>query len=311
MKLPRLWMAVAALAFSAVGANGAELTAEKKAEAEAFAANNAVSALYHEFGHLFVDQFELPVLGSEEDVADAIATLMVMSEKSDAAVQVSLDTVDGYFMSSQIFEEDQSDDFGDGHGLDVQRAYQMTCLLVGGDPDHFTDLATEAGFDLERQERLCVEEFKSASRSWKQLTDGHRRLKPEGGAEIKVIYDDAGKEYAPIAELLKREQVLEGVAAAINADFVLVRPATLRGTLCDEENAYYDEVIDEVSICYEYVQFFYDLFADPENAGMDSAANKGAASSAEADVAAGPVIEGDDQVEGNSPQDRQQHTINR
>ena len=46
----------------------------QNAEADAYATNNAVSALYHELGHLFVDQFELAILGGEEGVADAIAT---------------------------------------------------------------------------------------------------------------------------------------------------------------------------------------------------------------------------------------------
>lgn len=275
MKLFRSLMAVAALAFGVVCADGAEPTAAKRAEAEAFAVNNAIATLYHEFGHLFVDQFELPVLGREEDVADAIATLMLMAEESEGAIQVSLDTVHGYFMSSDLYGEDQPEnvDFGDEHGLDVQRAYQMTCLLVGGNPDSFTDLATEVGFDQERRERLCAEEYESASKSWGQLMDGHRRLKPEGGAAIEVIYEDGGKKYEAMVALLKRERVLERAAKAVADQFMLLRPATLRGTLCGEENAYYDQTIGEVSICYEYVQFFYDLITDPENAGMDTAQN--------------------------------------
>lgn len=256
------------------GAGAAEPTAEKRAEAEAFAVNNAIATLYHEFGHLFVDQFELPVLGREEDVADTIATLMLLGDESETAIQVSLDTVDGYFMTSKIYGEELSEDvdFSDEHGLDAQRAYQMTCLLVGGDPDNFGDLAAEVGLDAERQE-FCVEDYEGAAESWRRLMDGHRRLKPSGGAAIEVIYEDGGKKYEAMVDLLKRERVLERVVKTVADQFILQRPAALRGTLCGEENAYYDEDIGEVWICYEYVQFFYDLIADPENAGMDLAQN--------------------------------------
>ena len=70
-----------------------------------------------------------------------------------------------------------------------------------------------------------------------------------------------------IADLIKKEKVLETVAAVVTHEFVLAKPATLKGAICDEENAFYDPETSEVTLCYEYAQLYYDMIADPENAG--------------------------------------------
>ena len=46
------------------------LTDRQVKQAEAFAANNSLFFIYHEVGHLLIDQLALPVLGKEEDAAD-------------------------------------------------------------------------------------------------------------------------------------------------------------------------------------------------------------------------------------------------
>lgn len=235
---------------------------------EDFAINNAYSALYHEFGHLFVDQFQLPILGNEEYVADAMATLMILQEQSDEALAISYDTVDGYLRSAEIFgaEKMEDVDFNDEHGMDQQRAAQMTCLLVGGDPDNYADLADQMGLEQERQDN-CGAEYEQASRGWESLMADHvRGSKPEG-AKLTVVYEPATKDYEGMEKLLKDAKVLEKVAETVTKSFVLARPATLRAAICDEENAFYNPEDDSVTMCYEYAKLYYDLIADPENAG--------------------------------------------
>lgn len=239
---------------------------------EGFAVSNAYSALYHEFGHLFVDQFELPILGNEEYVADAIATLLILAETGDAAYDISFDTVYGYLLSSELYgaSDIEEVDFTDEHGLDQQRAAQMTCLLVGGDPDSFADLAEQMGMEAERQEG-CASVYEQANRGWQKLIADHLRGDRPEGAKLSVVYDEPGEDYAAIAALLKREKVLETVAAVVSHAFVLARPATLKAMVCEEENAYYDADTSEIQLCYEYVQLYHDMIADPDNAGMDVA----------------------------------------
>lgn len=244
------------------------LAQEAEVAPEGFAANNAYSALYHEFGHLFVDQFQLPILGNEEYVADAIATLLIIAEGGDRAYDISFDTVDGYLRSSEIFGAERLEevDFNGEHGMDQQRAAQMTCLLVGASPEDFAELAEQMGMEAERQE-ACALEYEQAQRGWETLIGDHLRGDGPAGEALTVTYDEAG-DYGAIATLLKDEKVLETVAAVVTNEFRLVRPATLRAALCGEENAYYDPEDSSVTLCYEYAQLYYDMIADPENAGM-------------------------------------------
>ena len=53
-----------------------ELTEDQQLIATEFALNNGLFVLQHEIGHLFVAEFELPVLGKEEDAADSLAALV-------------------------------------------------------------------------------------------------------------------------------------------------------------------------------------------------------------------------------------------
>lgn len=237
---------------------------ELRAEAAQFAVNNTLSALYHEFGHLFIDQFQLPILGREEDAADAIATLMLLRDGSEASAVVSYDTVDGYFLSSQLYgEENGGNDLSDQHALDVQRAYQMACLLVGGNPAQFEGLAEQIGFEAERIE-ACGIEYELARRGWSRMMAGHLRgLGSGGGAAITFHYGPASGALGDIAALLKSRRVLEHVSDKVTRQFLLARPATVRAIQCDEENAFYDPHADEITICYEYARFYYDLIASP------------------------------------------------
>jgi len=246
------------------------LAQEQEVQPEAFAVNNAYSALYHEFGHLFVDQFQIPILGNEEYVADAIATLLILKDGGDAAFDISYDTVDGYLRSSEIYgvEKLEEVDFNDEHGMDQQRAAQMTCLLVGAEPELFGELASQMGMEIERQD-ACALEYEQARTGWDRLIGDHLRGDGPAGAKLTVAYEDGG-EYAAIARLLADEKVLESIASVVTKEFKLAKPATLKAALCGEENAFYDPEESSVTLCYEYAQLYFDMIADPDNAGLDA-----------------------------------------
>jgi hypothetical protein len=150
--------------------------------------------------------------------------------------------------------------------MDQQRAAQMTCLLVGGDPDNYADLAEQMGMEAERQDG-CAFEFEQATRGWEALIGDHVRGAGPEGAKLTVAYEAPTADYAGIAALLKSNQVLETLAAVVSKEFVLATPATLKAAICDEENAFYDPETSSVTLCYEYAQLYFDMIADPENAG--------------------------------------------
>jgi hypothetical protein len=269
-------------------ASAAEPTPKVTSNAADFAINNVTTSLYHEFGHLLIDQFEWPVLGREENAADTIMTMLLLDE-GESSAQIAGDAVRGYLLASKRYGETlpENQDFYGEHELEVQRGLLMTCLLVGSDGDTYQPLAEEVGMGDNRIEG-CREDARLAERSWSALKeqivadDGRRRDRDEDdddgdrdddrpsqpqGAPISVEYDTPDAKYQAIADLMRERRLLETVAATLAARFPLKRDATLKATLCGDDDAYYDNNRNEITLCYEYTQFYYDLIANPEHAG--------------------------------------------
>jgi hypothetical protein len=251
-----------ALAFAALTsvapAAAQELTEEQQLIAIEFALNNSRFVMQHEIGHLFVAEFGLPVLGKEEDAADSLATLFLLSEGSEEAAQALIDSADGWYLAEfERGEEYESSDFYDEHSLDIQRAYQVVCLAVGADPDTFGELAEEYEMDEERQEG-CAFDFQQAANSWVGLLEPFEGDGSTGGS-IETIYKPADEDYADIEQLLRDVQFLETAAASVTNNYVLPRDVTFTATLCGEENAFYSYDEGGVVFCYELVVLFFRL----------------------------------------------------
>ena len=122
--------------------------------------------LYHELGHAFIYQLDLPVLGKEEDAVDHFA----------ATVAGFLDLEDSALYAADFFslESDASGDiikaaeFWDSHSLSEQRMYTIACLIYGDEPEVYKDLSEIYGFD-ENKQNACKAEYYRAIRNWSRL----------------------------------------------------------------------------------------------------------------------------------------------
>ena len=103
-----------------------------------FVLGNTLFALMHEMGHGLIHDLGLPVLGREEDAADAFATVMMLSMQTKVTHRVLVDAAKGWMISDRRSRDSgENTVFYDAHGLDLQRAYNIICLMVGSDPDQF------------------------------------------------------------------------------------------------------------------------------------------------------------------------------
>lgn len=256
-----------------------ELGDEQRAEAEAYVIGNAVSVLFHEAGHMLVSEFELPVLGREEDAVDALSTVWLLEREDEAVNQMLRDAADAWFLTADSAEELDEGAFWGAHGLDRQRGYAMTCLMVGKDPEAFREFADT--YDLPEDRRAeCAVEYETARDAWFRLLDPHFR-DAEGSAEMTIVYDDPEDDaLREAADILKREQVLEQLAESLGSSLRLDDGITLRATTCGEANAYWNPEDRSITYCYEYAAFHLEQvlawMADQPDEAAEESGDEGA-----------------------------------
>jgi len=263
MKIPaRLAVALLGAFGLAAPAVSQQLTNAQREAAVEFTLNNTWHVMLHEIGHLFVDQFQLPVLGKEEDAVDALATLIILEEDGLNAQTILADTIDGWLYAERERPTrgyTNSDFYGE-HSLDIQRSFSLACLMVGSDFDAYTRHATRVGLPIDRQ-ISCADDFELASRSWKQVLAPHKRVDAYG-AKVEVEYLHHDREYEDIAHILKQSRILERAADWVTKTHVIVEPVLITAEHCGEVNAFFIPSDQHIMLCYEWAGHFYDMFVE-------------------------------------------------
>ena len=253
-------------------ARAQELTEAEWAEAMDFAMHDAAFTLYHEIGHLLVGELALPVLGKEEDAADALAAILLLDDAGEdvEAYNTLIDSADGWYFNAVESTGEGVDalSYYDDHSLDIQRAYALVCMMVGADPEGFGETADIYEMDAERQE-ACGYTYQQAYDSWNQLLAPHVHDGAEAAGMISVVYEEAG-EFGDFAAELQDREVLERAAALVDSNFALPRPVTFRAALCGEANAFYAPDEGEVLYCYELAAEMFDLYLANVYGGEDT-----------------------------------------
>ena len=240
--------------------NRGKTPAQIKDSAE-FVTGNVLFVLGHETAHALIAEFGIPVLGREEDAADALATIVSLKMSSAFADRVVYNAARGWFLSDQRDRKQGiPNTFYDEHGMDLQRAYNVVCLMVGGAPEKFEKLADEVKLPEERQ-GTCQGDFSNASWSWQQALKPHMRKPEDPKTEIPVRYAPT-KEYANLSELGQKLLILESVAGWLSEDFAWKRPIALEMQECGSPGAQWDLRSKKVIICYELIREFVQLYRD-------------------------------------------------
>lgn len=227
-------VAVAALATGPV-------QAQDEARA-AFVNDNLLAVFYHELGHALIDVLDLPVLGQEEDAADALSTILIdRIWEEESAVEMAYHTAMAYALYADRAEtEGEEPAWHDVHAADLQRFYTHVCLFYGANPEGRADLAEEMGLPADRAE-TCEEEFDLAAWSWGNVLDGLQDSDFARG--LRVLPGDA----SPAIEAL-----IAAEASDLNDRFPLPMTIEVVVLSCGEANAYYDPERRRIEICTEF-----------------------------------------------------------
>lgn len=226
-----------------------------------FVAGNVIFAMVHEIGHMLIAEMGLPVLGREEDAADAFATLTGLRLANALSERVLMQSARGWFLSNRRDEKRRIQiTFYDEHGLDKQRAYNIVCLMVGSNPEKFHALADMTKLPADRQ-RTCQGDYASASWSWEKALEPHIRKPDQLKTKIEVGYAD-GSRYAVYAKGFREMRLLETLADHLADRFVWRGPIGLEMMSCGLPNAHWDLATRTVSVCYELAADFAEMYRD-------------------------------------------------
>ena len=268
----RRWLLTATLLLGGAESSQAadSLTPKQMETATAWAANNAMFVLYHEVAHLLVDQLRLPVLGKEEDAADAMASYTLLERNTHESDVAIADAAYGWLLSAGWYGEDFDDsDFYNPHSLDRQRAFQIVCFMVGSDASSFRKIADEYNIDRDRQE-TCAYDYDLLKRSLEGVLGTHWRRNTKG-VDVEITYNTVSGNLKPAADAFRESGVFEQVAETLNANYALRSKVNFRAQRCGEPNAFYDPSSVEVIFCYELMDDFIAMISEdmPDEDGVE------------------------------------------
>jgi hypothetical protein len=238
-----------------------DLSEQERVKFVEFVIGNTLYVLAHEAGHAVISEMGLPVLGKEEDAADSFAALTALRSGRAFGDRVLVNSARGWFY---IDKRDEKDGvkmvFYDEHGINTQRAYNIICLMVGGEPEKFAAAADEAKMPKERQ-GTCQGDHSNASWSWDTVLKPHLRPAKGKKTKINVTYGPGKGDYDVYAKVFQGVKMLEVVAEALSDRFVWRAPISLEMQACGDPGANWDIPSKKITVCYEIAAEFAALYA--------------------------------------------------
>ena len=225
-----------------------------------FAVGNVLFVLLHEAAHGLISDLGLPVLGREEDAADQFATVTMLDMKTEFTHRTLVNSAKSWLISDRRARaKGEVVTYYDNHGLDLQRAYNIICLMVGSDNEKFEDLANEVNLPEERQES-CVFDYSNAQWSWEKALKPHRRAPHQARTKYQIIYGKAEGTFDLFEKVARVTGVMERVAERLADLYVWKKPFTIELLTCGSSGAKWEESGHKITLCYELAEEFVQLY---------------------------------------------------
>lgn len=235
--------------------------------AEFFVRANLEFTLFHELGHMLIDELALPVLGTEEDAADRIAVVaMVLTRRERAPEDIIpwLFAVAGdWYTEWELGDSSRAHapiPYWEQHPLEIQRFHSIVCLVFGSNPDRLDGLVDTELLPFERAVS-CEREFRLAQRAvqWVLDTHGLRGRSDRAGA-IRVRYLAAQPEQRALADWAAASGVAESIGERLAARLRLPRDIAIDFDDCPgNPDAVWRQDLGQVSICYQLIEHFREI----------------------------------------------------
>lgn len=172
-----------------------------------FAQDVTLHVVLHELGHALIREFDLPVLGNEETMADAFATHYLTTHMPERALDVLLARVSSLMFEAGEVPRAEWDVDGE-HDNDARRACQIAALAVAADPQKYAPVAAAAGLS-EENVRKATDYGTEIQRSWRRILEPLWMPAGLASSEARVEIEGRGR---PLDELRT-----SGLAAELEA----------------------------------------------------------------------------------------------
>lgn len=130
--------------------------------------------LLHELGHALIDQLAIPVTGKEENAADELAMILLLTSPKDETLDAAFEGV-LQFYDDALNEDLRQYPFYDAHAPSIERFNDMMALYVGAFPDDSEDLIGEdEDYKLSPDRAASApDEFMQKVKNWQILLKNH------------------------------------------------------------------------------------------------------------------------------------------
>jgi putative metallopeptidase DUF4344 len=225
-----------------------------------FVIGNILFVSTHELGHGLLAEFELPNLGQDEDAADNFAILSALRVGTGFSDRVLIEATKGWYLADlRDKKTGEKPEYYDSHGMNLQRAYQIVCMMVGSHPEKFKELAAITQLPEERQ-RSCKTDYTFMALSWETLLKPKLRTPDQPKQKIELTYGEAKGKLAVYAKAFREIRFLETLAEFIGERYAWPQPFTMEMLSCGEVGASWHA--RKLKICYEMAQEFAELYRD-------------------------------------------------
>lgn len=157
-------------------------------EVSQFARDVTLHVVLHEMAHALVREFDLPVLGNEETMADAFATYYLTTWLPERARSVLQARVRSLMIEAREVPRDEWK-VGGEHNSDARRAFQITALALAADAEGYASLAASLGMS-EDDIRRSRDYGSEIHRSWRRILQPLWMPAGVPSGEAVVTYDE-------------------------------------------------------------------------------------------------------------------------